>query len=460
MMRASGMKDLTHTSLTLEQCRLARLSRDVRFDGQFFIGVKTTGIFCRPICPARLPKEENVEYFASRMQAVQQGYRPCLRCRPDSAPQSWAWKGVETTFVRARKLLEESLAEPLPIASLADRLGVSERYLRQLFAKYLGVSPKQYQLYQQLLFAKQLLHDSDMSMTDIAFAAGFNSVRRFNDAFKQHFRLPPTAVRKAQPASLPEHSVRIPVRGNIDWPHQLNFYRLRAITGIEQVDDTSYSRTAEMDGEPVWFALQQHSEHAMLLRYRLNNPALLYRLLQQVRRVFDLDTHIDSVEQHLQSVHPQLVHRSGIRIPGVWSPWEAGIRAILGQQISLTAAVNLLNQWVQLVKPEQWVGFPTPEQAIQADMSALKMPQRRKQTLKSFAEYCCHAKPLQESELLQISGIGPWTVNYIKMRGWLQPDCLLPGDLVVKKQLEKIAPINPDRISPWGSYATLQLWSR
>ena len=453
------MTGLQHTSLSLEQCRSARLSRDARFDGQFFVAVKTTGIFCRPICPARLPKEDNVEYFASRAQAMDQGYRPCLRCRPDSAPQSWAWKGIETTFIRARTILEQTLAQPKPMTDVAVRLGISERYLRQLFSQYLGISPKQYQLYQQLLFAKQLLHDSDMKVADIAFAAGFNSLRRFNDAFQNHFRMPPTAVRRELSNKLAEQSIRLPFRGQLNWTHCLQFYRLRAANGVEHVDDNSYSRFALIDDEPVWFKVEMNASQSLVMHYRLNNPALLYRLLQSVRKMFDLDANTDLIEQHLTEINHQIVKYQGLRIPGVWSPWEAGVRAILGQQISVTAAITLLNQWLKLVRGDNSGAFPTPEQAVNVDLSSLKIPAARKQTLQAFAHYCASHEYLDEQQLLSLKGVGPWTVSYIKLRGWQLPDCFLADDLVVKKRLEKLGSLALGDVSPWGSYATLHLWS-
>ena len=177
------------SELTSQQCQRARLSRDSRFDGHFFTAVKTTGIFCRPICPANPPHERNVEYFANQAHALQAGYRPCLRCRPESAPGSYAWKGVETTFQRAINLIDRGELQDSSLSSLAIRLGISDRYLRLLFKKYIGMPPKQYAQYQQLMFAKQLLHSSNMSIADIAYASGFNSLRRFNDAFQKKLKL-------------------------------------------------------------------------------------------------------------------------------------------------------------------------------------------------------------------------------------------------------------------------------
>lgn len=225
------------STLTMQQCQRARVSRDGRFDGYFFVAVKTTGIFCRPICPANLPHESNVEYFGNQAQALQAGYRPCLRCRPDSAPGSWAWKGVETTFQRAMTLIGQGELQRHNLVELSARLGISDRYLRQLFQQYLGMSPKQYAQYQQLMFAKQLLHTSNMSIGDIAIASGFNSVRRFNDAFQKKLRLAPRDTRKQTAAASGRASkqLRLVYRPPFNWSHLLNFYRKRAICGMNRL---------------------------------------------------------------------------------------------------------------------------------------------------------------------------------------------------------------------------------
>ncbi|MGF1754092.1 DNA-3-methyladenine glycosylase 2 family protein, partial [Vibrio makurazakiensis] len=243
----------TQQQLTDEECQKARLARDARFDGRFYTAVKTTGIFCRPICPASPPKEKNVEYFSNQALALQAGYRPCLRCRPDSAPTSWAWKGVETTFIRGVTLVEQGALQQGSLSNLAERLGVSDRYLRILFDKYVGVSPKKYAQYHQLMFAKQLLHNSSMSIGDIGFACGFNSIRRFNDAFKKVLKLTPTQVRNAKKETRSGNHIVLTFNGPLDWEHLLNFYRRRAIDGVEVVTDTSYQRKVIVNGSKGWF---------------------------------------------------------------------------------------------------------------------------------------------------------------------------------------------------------------
>lgn len=357
-----------YSSLTIEQCQQARLSRDQRFDGQFFIAVKTTGIFCRPICPAILPKEENVQYFANKAQALESGFRPCLRCRPDSAPESWAWKGVETTFIRALKLIDNGELQRSSLTSLAERVGVSDRYLRQLFQRYLGISPKRYAQLQQLMFAKQLLHSSSMSMTDIAFASGFNSVRRFNDAFQQHLSLSPSKIRRQAHHLGLKKSIDLPFKGQIDWPFMLAFYARRAIAGIETVTNTHYERQVKINDASAWFSISKKSEHALEMEFELEDISQLRALVNQVRRMLDLDADTDVIEQHLDKVAPELVHQKGIRIPGTWNAWEAGVRAILGQQVSVTAAIGQLNLLLRTLCEEGGY-FPEPHQIAQADQS-------------------------------------------------------------------------------------------
>lgn len=448
-----------YSSLTIEQCQQARLSRDPRFDGQFFIAVKTTGIFCRPICPAVLPKEENVQYFTDKTQALQAGFRPCLRCRPDSAPGSWAWKGVETTFIRAKNLIDGGELQHSSLADLAERLGVSDRYLRQLFERYLGLPPKRYAQFQQLMFAKQLLHTSSMSMTNIAFASGFNSVRRFNDAFQQHLALTPSQIRRKSGTSLKTNSIELPFRGQLNWTFMLAFYAKRAIVGIETISDTHYARQIKINGVAAWFQITKKSDHALMMEFELEDMSQLRALVSQVRRMLDLDADTGVIEQHLDHIAPQLVVQKGIRIPGTWSVWEAGVRAILGQQVSVTAAIGQLNLLVQTLCGERMGYFPEAHQIAQADLSFLRMPQSRKDTLQRFAAFMTAQPQTDPSEWLALKGIGPWTISYAQLRGLSQPNRLLDKDLVVKKALMNFPNLTAQTASPWGSYATFHLWA-
>lgn len=442
------------------QYQLARQVRDERFDGRFFVAVKTTKIFCRPICPAKLPKEENVEYFVDAAQALHAGYRPCLRCRPDSAPNSWAWRGTATSFERALKLIEQGELQHTTLEKLADRLGITDRYLRQIFQSQLGMSPKQYALYHQLMFAKQLLHSSNVSIADIGFASGFNSPRRFNDAFKKALNLTPSDVRRTQRLVNETHTIDLSYRGDFAWQYALDFYRLRAVQGIEQVGRASYRRRFELDHASGYFnAIFDAQPNKVRLEFELSDISQLKVLVNHVRRMFDLDVDTFAIEQHLNGVAPDLVRYTGLRIPGVWSVWEAGIRAILGQQVSIKAAINQLNLLVDTFQPQSVTHFPTAHEVASADLSFLRMPQSRKETLKRFAELMARDPAADFSQWLALKGIGPWTVNYAALRGLSAPDRFLDGDLVVKKALAQFPQINAQAVAPFGSYATFHLWS-
>ncbi|MBA5761342.1 DNA-3-methyladenine glycosylase 2 family protein [Vibrio sp. 404] len=447
-------------SPTPEQYQLARQARDARFDGRFFVAVKTTKIFCRPICPANLPKEENVEYFTDAALALQAGYRPCLRCRPDSAPNSWAWRGTQTTYERAMRFIEQGELQRTSLVQLSERLGISDRYLRQLFEKNLGMSPKQYDLYHKLMFAKQLLHSSSMSMTDIGFASGFNSTRRFNDAFKKALNLTPSELKRDASSVMNHQLIELSYRGGYDWQYTLDFYRLRSIKGLEIIDDNSYQRYVSIDDTQAWFKVVFGTKpNKVLLEFELEDVSQLKKLVVQVRRMFDLDVDIEFVEQHLEAIQPGVVIRSGIRMPGVWSAWEAGVRAILGQQVSIKAAINQLNLLVSTLQGENVSHFPTPQELVNTDLSFLKMPQSRKETLRRFAQLIASEPEADFAQWLALKGIGPWTINYAALRGLSEPDRFLEGDLVVKKARQHFTQLTAQNVSPFGSYATFHLWS-
>lgn len=450
----------SYSLLTEQDCHRARLARDRRFDGQFYIAVKTTGIFCRPICPANLPKEQNVEYFLDQAQALHAGYRPCLRCRPDSAPGSWAWKGTETTFQRAIKLIEQGELTEGSVETLASKLGISDRYLRQLFERYLSMSPKRYAQYHQLMFAKQLLHSSSMSITDIAFASGFNSTRRFNDAFNKVLNLTPSRVRQSMTQDM-ANRFELSFHGPLDWQRMCDFYALRAIEGIEWVTANSYRRHFKLNDAVGWFEATQVQPNKLSVEFDISDIRQLKHLVEKLRIMFDLNTDLAAVEGHLNHIAPGLVKHSGMRIPGVWNAWEAGVRAILGQQVSVKGAINQLNFLVETLSQGQsgLRQFPSPEQVANADLSFLRMPQSRKDTLHRFATFYLTEQRQDLDAWLELKGIGPWTINYAALRGLSAPNRLLNNDLIVKKMLVNFPSVTVESASPWGSYATFHLWS-
>jgi AraC family transcriptional regulator of adaptative response / DNA-3-methyladenine glycosylase II len=447
------------TDYTVAQFQQARLSRDKRFDGRFFVAVKTTQIFCRPICPANLPKEENVEYFVDRTQAVQAGYRPCLRCHPDSAPNSNAWRGTETTFTRAISLIHQGALQNLTLPELAEKLGISDRYLRQLFDNYLGMSPKQYALNHQLLFAKQLLHSSRLSITEIAYASGFGSIRRFNDAFKKTLRLTPTELKRTAHSGS-EHSILIPFQGELNWSHLIGFYKLRALDHIEEVTESSYARHCLINGKKAFFKLSPYDQKHLQLSFELEEIGQLQQLVAKVRKMFDLDTNTTLIEEHLRSIEPNLVQTTGLRIPGVWSRWEAGVRAVLGQQVSVKGAITQLNRFVAgFCEGDTELTFPTPAQVAKNPLEFLRLPQSRKDTLNRLAQHLVDNPDAEVETWLTLKGIGPWTANYATLRSESAPDCFLEGDLVVRKACVNFPKLNAKTASPWGSYATFHLWN-
>ena len=458
---AISMATTNYADLSIKQCQSARLARDRRFDGHFYVAVKTTGIFCRPICPATTPKEENVEYFFNQAQALQAGYRPCLRCRPDSAPGSCAWQGVETTFQRAIQLIDQGRLQQSNLTDFAERLGISDRYLRKLFNTHLGMSPKQYAQYQQVIFAKQLLHSSAMDIGDIAFASGFNSVRRFNDAFVKILRLTPGAIRKTSLDKQADNRIILTYRPPFNWQHLLDFYRLRAIDGIEAVGDNFYSRSFTLGKTNGWFKASQTADNALAIEFSIDDIRTLRLLVKKIRRLFDLDADITLIENHLSKTFLKTSNANGIRIPGVWNTWEAGLRAIFGQQVSVKAAIKQLNAFVHQLGNHQSkpLFFPTPEKVASADLSFLKMPQSRKETIKRFAQFLVNNPNAHPDQWLAIKGVGPWTINYAKLRGLSDPDCFLATDLVVKKAIAGLSDFNEKSVSPWGSYATFYCWS-
>ncbi len=448
--------------LNPEICQKARLSRDSRFDGKFFTAVKTTGIYCRPICPATTPREENVLYFPSAIEAANAGYRPCLRCRPDSAPGSPVWKGVNTTLERAIRLIGEGALQNSSLQRLAERLGVSDRYLRQLFKKRLGISPKAYALYQQCLFAKQLLHQTKLPITQVALASGFNSVRRFNDCFQSQLSLTPSQIRKSAETTSKALQLQLYYRPPYDWSYMHRFFTARAIPGLEWCDEQSYGRTFDWLGRTGHFTAQHVArKNSFNVAIELDDVTHLKPIVNNIRRLLDLDVDMQMVEQDLQQ---HLVLKTGLRLPGIWSMFEAGIKAILGQQISVVAARNLVTALVmtlgQSTRTHQL--FPLPQSIAKSELGFLKIPASRKQTLRNLAQhYISHDNPNDPQRWLMLKGIGPWTVDYAKLRGLSDPDIYLAGDLGVKKAVVKSAHnFNPDLASPWRSYLTLQLWSQ
>lgn len=455
----------------------ARLSRDARFDGTFFVAVTSTGIFCRPICPAPLPKESNVRYFKLAQHAMQAGFRPCLRCRPDAAPQSYAWLGTDTSVQRALRLMNEDLHLSLP--QLCARLGLSERYLRVLFQKKLGVNPKTFYTYTRLLFAKQLLQQTPLSIEQVAQACGFGSARRLQDNIKRHWRLSPTQLRKPHKASDHRIHLQLPYIEPYHWPQVRNFLATRAVAGMEEVGTSHYARSFTIDQCSGYFSAHIRPDRRRFdVDLVVDDSSQLRAVVAHIRRVLDLDANPALIQQSLLDAglaHDQIT--SGLRLAGVWGTFEAGCRAILGQQISLQAASKLVSQLVETlgelnhhllnaqaqITPNTRRFFPTPQAVANHSLAFLSMPHTRRTALKALAQFCVdHPQCDELNHWLDIKGIGPWTVQYAKMRGQSNPDIWLESDWVIKKSLAKRSDntqaLDPNAAQPWRSYFTLQLW--
>lgn len=447
----------------------ARKARDSRFDGMFFVAVKSTGIFCRPICPAPSPKEENVEYYQLAPLAMQAGFRPCLRCRPDSAPGSFAWKGTTTTLDRGINLLR---AHPeLNVEQICEKLGVSDRYLRELFTQNLGIAPKKFRLYDQLLVAKNLLHNSRLSIEDIAQASGFSSARRLQENLRTNLQLTPSQIRKNDVSKAPKLAVaeatslriQLSYREPYNWPQLRDFLRLRAIPDIESVTEFSYSKGfTYADAKGHFCATINSAKSCFDVSLQINNLNHFQGVVYQIRRLLDLDCDPQTINARLSATGlPVDTISAGIRIPGVWSAFEAACRAILGQQISVKAAVNLVSQLAHELGEvhQEYLLFPTPEAIADSDLSFLRIPEKRRQCLQDLAKFQVHNRELTDlNEWLSIKGIGPWTVAYATMRGQSHPDIWLDTDLIIKKQIQQYE-LQPSEAAPWRSYLTFQLWS-
>jgi len=453
----------------MQSYQKARLARDSRYDGKFFVAVKTTKIYCRPICPASPPKEHNVVYYQSAAQAQEAGFRPCLRCRPESAPHSSAWLGNEAILHKAMQRIQSGALNHQTIQVFSESLGISDRYLRKIFEQHLGMSPQSYANHHRLMLAKQLLQQTKLSITDIALSSGFNSVRRFNDSFKATMRLSPSELRKKSHQGQTQAvntALHLSYRPPYNWQQMQQFLKLRELSLIESVDDNSYCRSFTINQSHGWFkATHQPSKNRFSVEIELQDNAQLMPAIAQIKQVLDLDSDVSTIEQHLakdRKLKP--IMTKGLRLPACWNTFEAGIKAILGQQVSVKAAYGHTHQLIERVGSaynDHYKLFPTPEEVMNADLSFLKMPNRRKQTLTDFATWFVKTKPQQDvnlADMLDIKGIGPWSYEYIKLRSGQDTDAFPEKDLGVLKALEAHNITDTDSWSPWRSYATLHLW--
>jgi AraC family transcriptional regulator of adaptative response / DNA-3-methyladenine glycosylase II len=475
-----------------ESCLAAFLGRDRRFAGRFYAGVTTTGVYCRPGCPAPLPKPRNVCFFACAAAAEEAGFRACRRCRPETAPGTPAWTGTSATVARALRQIEAGRADGAPVGALAARLGVGERQLRRLFAGHLGASPVAVARTRRLHFARRLLDDTSLRMSDVALAAGFSSVRRFNEAMRAAFGAAPTALRRASGPSpgVGGITLRLSFRPPFDGDALVSFLAARAVPGVEAVSEGIYRRTAELEGSAgLVEAVVDDGRGALLVRLSGFPPAVALEAARRAGRLFDLDADPAAIAAHLGSdplLAPLLARRPGLRVPGAWDPFETSVRTILGQQVSVraarTLAARLVARFGRPLPPDLAVEglthlFPAADDLAEADVASIGLPARRGETIRSLAREVAlgridlgPAASLEEAEgrLAGIAGIGPWTARLIALRALGEPDALPAGDLGLRKALAAGGGPLPSPADvtararawrPWRSYALIHLWT-
>jgi len=471
--------------LDLQICSRARLSRDARFDGKFFIGVKTSGVYCRSICPAPTAKEKNCRYYPTAAAAAEAGFRPCLRCRPECSPGTPAWLGTPSTVSRALRLIDESGLEDGGVETLADRLGVGSRHLRRLFLQHLGATPSAVAQTRRLHFAKKLIDETTLPMSEVAMASGFGSVRRFNAGIQKVYHRTPTQIRRLSrlSADQPEHQYlfRLRYRPPYHWESILRFLEARAIPGVELVDGNSYRRTISLNGHHGHFEVSLDEPAAIVVRLQFENPRALFAIVERIRAMFDLNADWTAVVRGL-SGDLELARRlkavPGLRIPGCWNAFELGVRAILGQQVTVKGATSLAGRIAKTLGTPYFGApglahlFPTATVLAEADLAKIGLTKARAATITGFAKAVRDGQIKFEGvvdsdeflkRLCEIPGIGNWTAQYIAMRAMGEPDAFPSGDLgllrALKLENSKALERRAEAWRPWRAYAAMCLWN-
>ena len=467
--------------LNPDTCYHAMLAHDTRFDGLFFVGVRTTGIYCRPICTARTPHQDNCRFYRSAAAAERAGHRPCLRCRPELAPGNARIYALDRLASDIAGHIEDGALTDSTVTQLAARVGISARHLRRVVESGFGVSPIELAQTQRLLLAKRLLTDTRLPITEIAFASGFASVRRFNALFKARYRLNPSDLRRLRPASMPAETLicELAYRPPLDWEALRNFLVSRASGGVECVDGERYARTARIGKHTGWLAAGPHPDKPLLrVEVSVSLAPVLLPTLARVKRLFDLNADPQQIAERLGTLaakHP------GLRVPCAFDGFEMAVRAILGQQISVKAATTLAGRFAASFGEPIATPFPllthlapTPQCVAGLDveqLTALGIVTARAKSILALARAVADGSiTLQPganvestlARLIALPGIGEWTAQYIAMRALAWPDAFPHTDLGILKALGET---NPKRVleraenwRPWRAYATMHLW--
>jgi AraC family transcriptional regulator of adaptative response / DNA-3-methyladenine glycosylase II len=472
--------------LDADTCYRALQSRDARFDGRFFVAVSSTHIYCRPVCTVRVPKRENCAFFRSAAAAEAAGYRPCLRCRPELAPGNGSIDAVSRTAHAAARLIEDGSVSDTGLALVARRLGITDRHLRRVFQSEFGVAPIAFAQTQRLLLAKRLLTDTRLPVTDVAFASGFSSVRRFNAVFKTRYRLNPTALRKSVSSSLPADAPRFELsfRPPYDWAALLAFLRGRTIAGVEAIEGVTYRRTVRIENggqsHAGWIAIAPVEQRATLaLTVSPSLVKVLPAVLGRSKDLTDLSCHPSDIAAVLG---PLAARNPGLRVPGAFDGFETAVRAVLGQQITVAAARTLAGRFaaafgdaIETPFAALAAVFPAPHRIADVHPSHISkhgVTAARARSIVALARGVADGQlilsPSANVEetieaLRALPGIGEWTAQYIAMRALAWPDAYPHTDFGVMKALGETnarrALAAGEAWRPWRAYAVMHLWN-
>ncbi|HEX6534045.1 MAG TPA: DNA-3-methyladenine glycosylase 2 [Gemmatimonadaceae bacterium] len=467
-------------------------SRDPRFDGVFFIGVTSTGIYCRPVCTARMPKAANCRFFESAAAAEKASFRPCLRCRPELAPgRAPVDDGRRIASMIAERIEEGMLDDGAGLERIAARFGWSTRQIRRIVQKELGVSPIELVLTRRLLLAKQLLAETELPIIEVAFASGFSSVRRFNDAFLRRYGMPPRRARGAVAGAMPQSASRdsltlqLTYRPPFDWAGMLRFLHVRTMKDVERATEDEYLRTARLGAHTGWIRVRHaRDQRALLVEIAHSLTPVLPALLSRLRHLFDLSARPDIIAARLSAdarLGEAVARNPGLRVPGAFDGFELAVRAILGQQITVKAAATLAGRFADAFGDAidtPHVGLtrlsPAPERVAGAavnEIAALGIIQSRARSIIALADEVASGRLALDAgadaeatieQLVALPGIGRWTAHYIAMRALRWPDAFPKEDIVLRKRLGGVTAARAEELSqawrPWRSYATLHLW--